>query len=61
MATAEELQEIFNREIVRELLGADADEARIDQIWAACQGNPWNAGVLNAILKAHAKLQETDE
>ena len=62
--TAEQAQAIFsdgqavldvlNKEIARELLLEDESTIsteRIDQIWAACNGNPWNSPILHQLLK----------
>lgn len=47
------LTEIFNEEIVRELLTEqfpDISDDRIKYVWSCCDGNPWNALVMNGLL-----------
>jgi hypothetical protein len=50
----ETIDEIFNKEIARELLiEADPDitDDIVDRIYEACKGNPWNAPALYKIMK----------
>jgi hypothetical protein len=45
--------EIFNKEIVRELLSESnphVSDEDVDKIWAACSGNPWNAAIMYDLL-----------
>ena len=56
---SEEINEIFNREIVRESLRkieSDTDDALVERIWALCKGNPWNAVPLYQIMKVAGKI-----
>ena len=51
----EELEDILNREIVRETLleiEPATDDLLVEQMWAKCKGNPWNAVPLYQIMKA---------
>jgi len=53
MITEDEVAEVLNREIVRELMMevnpvCTADE--VDFIWKRCQGNPWNAKILYSLI-----------
>lgn len=51
----QEIQEIFNYEIARELLievAPNINEEQIKKIWSACGGNPWNAVPIYSILEA---------
>ena len=53
MNLEDELHETFNREIVRELLlevNPGTDDKLVDDIWARCGGNPWNASVIYELL-----------
>ena len=55
----EELDEIFNREIVRECLREIepiTDDALVERMWALCKGNPWNAVPLYQIMKVAGKI-----
>ena len=55
----EELDEIFNREIVRECLREiepNTDDALVERMWALCKGNPWNAVPLYQIMKVAGKI-----
>jgi hypothetical protein len=49
-----DIGEIFNRELVRELLmekNPDITPDVVDRIWFFCDGNPWNAPVLYEIME----------
>lgn len=56
----DQLNEILNKEIVREILiqeeANNVDDALVDKIWAACGNNPWNAAVMYGIFKLTGKL-----
>lgn len=58
--TPEELEEIFNREIARELLmeatGGEVNDELLKVVWAKCSGNPWNAVVMYNLLKISGQL-----
>lgn len=50
----EELFDIFNKEIARELIieagGCGSDE-ELEEIWSKCGNNPYDAGILFSLLK----------
>lgn len=53
----EDLEEMFNIEIVREILRekvgdvVDTDSTIVNDMWDKCGGNPWNAGILYDLEK----------
>jgi hypothetical protein len=50
----EELEEILGEEIARELLkelDPDISTERVEEVWAKCDGNPWNAKIIYSISK----------
>ena len=50
----EDLTEIFNQEIARELMlehNPNLTQEKFEEVWAKCQGNPWNAGILYKMLE----------
>ena len=49
-----EMQAILNEEIAKELLielKPDISEEKIKEIYALCDGNPWNAPILYKMLE----------
>ena len=53
-----QIEEEFNKAIAHELLieiDPSITEERIAKIWDMCKGNPWNAPLILAILKAAGK------
>lgn len=49
MNTEDEFNDIFQKEIVRELLlelDEEINDKLVDDIWKMCKGNPWDAVVL---------------
>jgi hypothetical protein len=49
------IDDILNQEIVRETLleiNPLADDALVEQMWALCKGNPWDAVPLYQMMKA---------
>lgn len=50
----QDIDDTFNKEIARELIiehNPNATDAMVDTVWAACKGNPWNAGILYVMLE----------
>jgi len=50
----EQLNEILNQEIARELMlehNPDLTQEKFEEVWALCQGNPFNAGILYKLLE----------
>lgn len=55
----DELQEIFNNEIARELMteaNPDVNDADIEYIYSNCEGNPWNAVILYFLILETEKM-----
>jgi hypothetical protein len=55
------IDEIFNIEITRQLLGTYCnvpldDDATVDLIWSHCGGNPWNAVPMYELLKMRDRV-----
>jgi hypothetical protein len=46
----EELNEIYNQEIARELM-LEHNSYFTEEVWKLCGDNPWNAGVLYKLLE----------
>jgi hypothetical protein len=54
-----ELNNIFQQEIARELLlekDANLSDTTFDMIWSMCQGNAWNCPILYEIMKKTGKI-----
>lgn len=46
------LNDLFNQEIVRELLrDENLTEDQLHKVWTACRSNPWNAPIMYHLIK----------
>ena len=55
----ENINDVFNQEIVREALlevNPETDDTLVDKMWKLCEGNPWNAVPLYEIMKMAGKI-----
>lgn len=54
MDVERELYDVLNKEITRELLleiNPDISSQEVDEMWALCAGNPYNAPILYRLLQ----------
>jgi hypothetical protein len=60
----EQPNEILNQEIARELMlehNPDLTQKKFEEVWALCQGNPFNAGILYNLSELKNEIISTQQ